>query len=123
MKTILLVEDVAMNRDLMVQILEDQFLVLQACNGFEGITLAAEKRPDIILMDLSLPGMDGWEAIKKLKRDPRTKRIPIVALTAHAMLGDKERVMGLGCDDYLSKPVDEHILFKTVRRLLQRASS
>ena len=121
MKTILLVEDVAMNRDLMVQILEDQFLILQACDGYEGVTLAAEKQPDIILMDLSLPGMDGWEAIKKLKNDHRTKNIPIVALTAHAMLGDRERVIGLGCDDYLSKPIDERLLFKTVRRLLQRS--
>ncbi len=118
MKTILLVEDVPLNRDLMVQLLEDQFEVLQACDGAEGIAMALKNKPDMILMDLSLPGLDGWKAIRHLKNNPRTKKIPIVALTAHAMLGDKEKVMALGCEDYLSKPVNERLLFNVVQRLM-----
>ena len=121
MKTILLVEDVPLNRDLMVQLLEDKFHVLQALDGNQGITMAVSKKPDMILMDLSLPGMDGWRAIKKLKENPTTQKIPIVALTAHAMIGDKEKVMALGCDDYLTKPVDERLLFITMQRLLPGA--
>ena len=120
MKTVLLVEDAPLNRDLMVQLLEDTFHILQACDGNEGIVMAREKRPDIILMDLSLPGMDGWEAIRKLKKDSRTKTIPIIAITAHAMLGDREKVMSLGCDDYLTKPIDERILFRAINQLLER---
>ncbi len=115
-KTVLLVEDVALNRDLMVQILEDKFHVLEATDGQEGIAMARAHQPDIILMDLSLPGLDGWEAIKRLKENARTRHIPIVALTAHAMLGDKERVLALGCEDYLTKPVDERMLFQMIEK-------
>ncbi len=119
MKTILLVEDVPLNRDLMVQLLEDKFHILQAEDGFQAIAIALQSNPDMIMMDLSLPGLDGWKTIKTLKTNPSTKHIPIIALTAHAMSGDKERVMGLGCVDYISKPVDERLLFKALQSILQ----
>jgi len=118
-KTILLVEDVPLNRDLMVQLLEDKFHILQAEDGFQAIAIALQSNPDMIMMDLSLPGLDGWKTIKTLKTNPSTKHIPIIALTAHAMSGDKERVMGLGCVDYISKPVDERLLFKALQSILQ----
>ncbi len=123
MKTILLVEDVALNRDLMVQILEEHFKILQAADGSQGIDIAVKMKPDLVLMDLSLPGIDGWTAIRQLKTNATTKQIPIVALTAHAMTGDKEKVMGLGCDGYLTKPVDERLLFRMIRKLLERDPS
>ena len=119
MKTILLVEDVPLNRDLMVQILEEHFHILQAEDGHQGLSLAAQKRPDLVLIDLSLPGIDGWMAVKKLKSNPATRKIPVVALTAHAMTGDREKAMGLGFDAYLTKPIDERLLFRTIRKLLE----
>ena len=122
MKTILLVEDVPLNRDLMVQILEEHFHILQAEDGRQGLNMAIEKKPDLVLMDLSLPEMDGWTVVQKLKNHPATKKIPIVALTAHAMMGDKEKAMSLGFDAYLTKPIDERLLFRTIRKLLEPQS-
>ena len=119
MKTILLVEDVPLNRDLMVQILEEHFHILQASDGHQGISMALERKPDLVLMDLSLPGIDGWTAIKKLKANPTTRKIPIVVLTAHAMIGDKEKAINFGCDAYLTKPIDERLLFRTIRKFLE----
>ena len=118
MKTILIVEDVEMNRDLLVQLLEDDYALLTAGDGEAGVKLAEKHRPDLILMDLSLPGIDGWEATRRLKASPATCSIPIVALTAHAMQGDDERALAAGCDGYLSKPVDEDLLFRTIRGVL-----
>jgi two-component system, cell cycle response regulator DivK len=122
-RTILLVEDVALNRDLMVQILEDQYKVLEASNGRRGVELALEQQPDVILMDLSLPVLDGWEAIKEIKANPRTKGIPIAALTAHAMRGDKHKALSAGCDAYLTKPIDEALLLQTLRTLLNSTNT
>jgi CheY-like chemotaxis protein len=118
MKKILVVEDVEYNRDLLVQLLEDDYEILTAADGAAGIEAAARERPDLILMDLSLPGVDGWEATRRLKARPETAAIPVVALTAHAMQGDEERARACGCDDYLTKPIDEDLLFATLERLL-----
>jgi len=116
MKTILIVEDVQYNRELLVQLLEDDYEVLTAADGAAGIEAAARHRPDLILMDLSLPGVDGWEATRRLKARPETQAIPVIALTAHAMQGDEERARACGCDDYLTKPIDEDRLFETLAR-------
>jgi two-component system, cell cycle response regulator DivK len=118
MKRILVVEDVEYNRDLLVQLLEDEYEILTAADGAAGIEAAARERPDLILMDLSLPGIDGWEATRRLKTSPETDAIPVIALTAHAMQGDEERARACGCDDYLTKPIDEDQLFATLARLL-----
>jgi two-component system, cell cycle response regulator DivK len=118
MRRILIVEDVEYNRDLLVQLLEDEYEILTAADGAAGIEVAARERPDLILMDLSLPGIDGWEATRRLKARPETDAIPVIALTAHAMQGDEERARACGCDDYLTKPIDEDQLFATLARLL-----
>ncbi len=115
---ILIVEDVEYNRDLLVQLLEDEYEILTAADGAAGIEAAARERPDLILMDLSLPGVDGWEATRRLKARSATEAIPVIALTAHAMQGDEERARACGCDDYLTKPIDEDQLFATLARLL-----
>jgi two-component system, cell cycle response regulator DivK len=118
MKTILIVEDVEFNLDLMVQLLEDDYTVLTASDGAAGIELAERARPDLILMDLSLPVIDGWEATRLMKANARLQQIPIIALTAHAMSGDEEKAKAAGCDDYLSKPIDEELLFAKLRTFL-----
>ena len=118
MRKILIIEDVEYNRDLLVQILEDDYAVLTATDGASGIEAAARERPDLILMDLSLPGVDGWEATRRLKAQPETEAIPVIALTAHAMQGDEERARACGCDDYLTKPIDEDQLFAKLGRHL-----
>ena len=115
---ILIVEDVEYNRDLLVQLLEEEYEVVTAADGAAGIEAAARERPDLILMDLSLPGVDGWEATRRLKAEPETEAIPVIALTAHAMQGDEERARACGCDDYLTKPIDEDALFAKLARLL-----
>ena len=115
---ILIVEDVEYNRDLLVQLLEEEYEVVTAADGAAGIEAAARERPDLILMDLSLPGVDGWEATRRLKAEPETEAIPVIALTAHAMQGDEERARACGCDDYLTKPIDEDQLFGKLARLL-----
>ena len=118
MRKILIVEDVEYNRDLLVQLLEDEYETLTAADGASGIEVAVRHRPDLILMDLSLPGVDGWEATRRLKARPETEAIPVIALTAHAMQGDEERARACGCDDYLTKPIDEDQLFAKLARLL-----
>jgi CheY-like chemotaxis protein len=118
MKKVLVVEDVEFNRDLLVQLLEDEYEVLTAADGAAGIDLAETEHPDLILMDLSLPVIDGWEATRRLKANKSVQNIPIVALTAHAMAGDAERALQCGCDDYLSKPLDEALLFQKLARFL-----
>lgn len=121
-KTILVVEDAALNLDLMVQLLEDDYAIVTAGDGAEGLAAAARDRPDLVLMDLSLPVMDGWEATRRLKADPALRHIPVIALSAHAMRGDAERALAQGCDDYLSKPVDEDLLFALLARWLGPAT-
>ncbi len=120
MKKILIVEDVEFNRDLLVQLLEDEYEILTAADGAAGVELAEREHPDLILMDLSLPVVDGWEATRRIKADNILRDIPIIALTAHAMTGDKERALECGCDDYLSKPLDEELLFHKLAQLLGR---
>ena len=121
MKRILVVEDVEFNRDLIVQLLEEEYEILTATNGAEGIDVARRERPDVILMDLSLPVMDGWEATRRIKADEALRAIPIIALSAHAMKGDEDRARESGCDDYLSKPLDEDLLFEKLAKLLGRS--
>jgi two-component system cell cycle response regulator DivK len=118
MKRILIVEDVEFNRDLLTQLLEDEFEVIVATDGQAGIALAARERPDLILMDLSLPVIDGWEATRQLKADRGLKTIPVIALTAHAMHGDEAKARASGCDDFLTKPIDEVRLFEMLHRYL-----
>jgi two-component system cell cycle response regulator DivK len=117
-KKILVVEDVEFNRDLLVQLLEDDYEVLTAVNGEEGIALAERERPDLVLMDLSLPVIDGWEATRRIKANPILKNIPIVALSAHAMIGDEDKARQAGCDDYLSKPLKDTLLFAMLTKFL-----
>ena len=118
MKRILVVEDVEFNRDLIVQLLEEEYEILTATDGAEGIEVAERERPDLILMDLSLPVMDGWEATRRIKAQVALQGIPIIALSAHAMKGDEDRARQSGCDDYLSKPLDENLLFQKLAMLL-----
>jgi CheY-like chemotaxis protein len=106
-KRILVVEDNKDNMTLIVDVLSSlDYDVLQATDGQQGLEVAQAEKPDLILMDLSLPRMDGWTATRLLKDDDATKAIPVIALTAHAMIGDRERALEAGCDDYLSKPLD-----------------
>jgi CheY-like chemotaxis protein len=118
MKRILVVEDQELNMDLLVQLLEDDYEVLTATDGAAGIALAERERPDLILMDLSLPVVDGWEAARRLKANDDLRHIPVIALTAHVMLGDEERARECGCDDYLTKPLDEDLLFEKLEHFL-----
>jgi CheY-like chemotaxis protein len=118
MKKILVVEDVEFNRDLVVQLLEDDYEIITAADGAEGLRLAELERPDLILMDLSLPNVDGWEATRRIKADAELRQIPIIALSAHAMTGDEDKARQSGCDDYLSKPLDEDLLFAKIEKLL-----
>jgi CheY-like chemotaxis protein len=119
MKKVLIVEDVDLNRDLVVQLLEDQYQVIEAINGQEGLEIAERERPDLILMDLSLPVMDGWEATRRLKANDDLRSIPVIALTAHAMVGDKEKALAAGCNDYLVKPLDEDELMAGIAKYLE----
>jgi len=118
MKKILVVEDVDFNRDLVVQLLEDKYQVIEAVDGKEGVSIAAKEKPELILMDLSLPVMDGWEATRKIKADTDLRSIPVIALTAHAMKGDEEKALAAGCDDYLVKPLDEDELLLKIDKHL-----
>ena len=118
MKKILVIEDVDFNRDLVVQLLEDKYQVIEAVNGEEGISIAEKERPELILMDLSLPVMDGWEATRVLKANTELRSIPVIALTAHAMKGDEEKALAAGCDDYLVKPLDEDELLLIIEKHL-----
>ena len=107
MSKILLVEDNEMNRDMLSRRLERKgFEVVIAVHGQAGVELASSSNPDLILMDLSLPVMDGWEATRCIKADPATQKIPVIALTAHAMAGDEQKALEAGCDDYDIKPID-----------------
>jgi len=119
MKKILLVEDNEMNRDMLSRRLKRRnFEVRIAEDGARALTEAAEFGPDLILMDMSLPVIDGWEATRRLKADPATAAIPVIALTAHAMVSDREAALAAGCDDYDSKPVDLPRLLGKIDALL-----
>lgn len=115
---ILLVEDNELNRDMLTRRLKRKgFTVLCAENGQEGIEVSQSENPDIILMDLSLPVVDGWTAAERLKANATTKSIPIIALTAHAMKGDREKALKAGCDDYDTKPIDFERLLDKINTL------
>jgi two-component system, cell cycle response regulator DivK len=119
MPRILLVEDNEMNRDMLSRRLaRKEYEVLVAVDGKEGVEMAGSEAPDLILMDMSLPVMDGWEATRQLKASPETKAIPIIALTAHAMSGDREKAIEAGCDDYDTKPIELPRLLAKMEALL-----
>ncbi|HEX9442777.1 MAG TPA: response regulator [Candidatus Binatia bacterium] len=117
-KKILIVDDTAWNRDLLVQLLEDDYELVEAVDGEEGVRKAASEKPDLILMDLGMPVMDGWEATRRIKADPELKQIAVIAVTSHAMVGDELHAREAGCDDYVAKPVDEIELLEKIKRLL-----
>jgi len=122
MTKVLLVEDNEMNRDMLSRrLIRRGFEVAFAVNGKEGVDLARSEKPDIILMDMSLPVMDGWEATRCVKSDDATRTIPVIGLTAHAMSGDREKAMAAGCDDYDTKPVELDRLIGKMERLLGAA--
>jgi two-component system, cell cycle response regulator DivK len=122
MAKILLVEDNEMNRDMLARRLQRRgYGVLIAPDGAEGVAQAQAEVPDLILMDMSLPVLDGWEATRRLKAAPETRSIPVIALTAHAMSGDREKAIEAGCDDYDTKPVEFNRLLSKIEALLNRA--
>jgi len=119
MPRILLVEDNEMNRDMLSRrLVRHGFEVVLAVDGIHGIAMARSELPDLILMDMSLPRLDGWSATTRLKTDETTRRIPVIALTAHAMVSDREKAMRVGCDDYDSKPVEFSRLLSKIERQL-----
>lgn len=124
MATILLVEDNELNRDMLSRrLLRRGHEVHFAVDGAQGVQRAAELRPHLVLMDMSLPVIDGWEATRRLKADPATAPIPVIALTAHAMAGDREKALAAGCDDYDTKPVEFDRLTAKIDALLARRES
>jgi len=119
MVKVLLVEDNEMNRDMLSRrLIRRGFEVVFAVDGKQGVDLARSEKPDIILMDMSLPVMDGWEATRCVKSDDATRSVPVIGLTAHAMSGDREKAIEAGCDDYDTKPVEIDRLIGKMERLL-----
>lgn len=119
MGTILLVEDNEMNRDMLSRrLVRKGYQVLIAEDGARGVEMAVSKKPDLILMDMSLPVLDGWQATRQIKSKEETQRIPIIALTAHALAGDREKSLEAGCDEYETKPVDFSRLLGKITALL-----
>jgi CheY-like chemotaxis protein len=119
MSRILVVEDNPDNMVLIADILTSlDYMVLKAVDGEQAIVMADSERPDLILMDLSLPRLDGWSATRQIKADSGLRDIPIIALTAHALIGDRERALAAGCDDYLSKPIDVRALANKLKQHL-----
>jgi len=116
MKTILIVEDIELNIDLLVQLLGDEYHLLVARDGAQGVALADSSLPDLVLMDIALPVMDGYAASRAIHR--LHPEMPIIGLSSHAMPGDADRAISSGCADYLTKPIDEYLLFVTIRRCL-----
>jgi two-component system cell cycle response regulator DivK len=119
MAKVLLVEDNEMNRDMLSRrLIRRGYEVVFAVDGQQGVDMARSEKPDIILMDMSLPVMDGWEATKRVKSDDTTRATPVIGLTAHAMSGDREKAIEAGCDDYDTKPVELDRLIEKIERLL-----
>lgn len=120
MTTLLLVEDNEMNRDMLSRrLMRKGYGVIMAVDGAEGVAMAATEKPDLILMDMSLPVIDGWEATRQIKANPETQAIPVVALTAHAMSSDRDQALAAGCDDYDTKPIDLARLLNKITALLE----
>lgn len=123
MAKILLVEDNEMNRDMLSRRLQRKgYDVIVAADGIEGIAMAQAEMPDLILMDIDLPILDGWEATRQLKANRATSKIPVIAQTAYAMMGDREKSLEAGCDDYMPKPVEFPELLNKIEKLLARKS-
>ncbi len=123
MAKILLVEDNEMNRDMLSRrLIKKGFELVMAVDGQQGVDMATSETPDLILLDMSLPVMDGWEAARYLKGQADTQKIPIIALTAHAMAGDREKTIEAGCDDYDTKPVEFKRLLGKINALLDGAT-
>jgi CheY-like chemotaxis protein len=123
MAKILLVEDNEMNRDMLSRRLaRNGFEVVIAVDGRKGVEMATSEKPDLILMDMSLPVMDGWDATRHVKADPATKSIPVIALTAHAMVEDRDKAMAAGCDDFDTKPVELPRLLEKIGALLGKSA-
>lgn len=121
MPKLLLVEDNEMNRDMLSRRLEKRgYTLALAVDGGQGVAMAKSELPDLILMDMSLPVMDGWEATKQVKADPATKGIPVIALTAHAMESDRQKALDAGCDDFDTKPVELARLLTKIEELLKK---
>jgi CheY-like chemotaxis protein len=121
MPKILLVEDNEMNRDMLSRRLEKRgYTLVMAEDGAVGVALAKSELPDLILMDMSLPVLDGWDATKQIKADPVTAKIPVIALTAHAMESDRQKALAAGCDDFDTKPVELNRLLLKIDELLKK---
>lgn len=118
MKKILIIEDIDWNRDLLVQLLEEDYEIAEATDGRAGLEAAKSESPDLILMDISLPEIDGWDLAPLIRQSDGLADVPIIAVTAHAMAGDQQRAMDVGCTDYVSKPIDEDILFEKIEELI-----
>jgi len=116
MKTILIVEDIELNIDLLTQILEEDYNLIIAKDGAQGVSLVEQNKPDLVLMDISLPVMDGYEATRNIRR--KFQSLPIIGLSAHAMQGDEEKARAAGCTDYLTKPVDDVLLLRKLKEYL-----
>jgi two-component system cell cycle response regulator DivK len=116
LKTILIVEDTELNIDLLTQILEDEYKILVAKDGVQGVSITEQNKPDLVLMDISLPIMDGYEATRLIRKSFQS--MPIFGLSAHAMQGDAEKAKTAGCNEYLTKPVDEMLLLKKIKEYL-----
>jgi len=123
MRRILLVEDNELNRDMLARRLARAgFDVVVAFDGLQGVDAARREKPDLVVMDMNLPCLDGWEATRALKADPLTAKLPVIALTAHAMIGDRERALEAGCDEFATKPVDLPALLKAIEKFLPKES-
>ncbi len=119
MAKILVVEDNDINRDMMVRRLRRRgYTIITAVDGQQGIDLTHSENPDLVLMDMSLPIVDGWDATRQIKNDPNVSRIPVVGLTAHAMVGDRDKALKAGCDEYATKPVEFEKLIEMINRLI-----
>ncbi len=116
MKTVLIVEDIDLNIDVLVQLLEDDYQLLIAKDGAQGVTMTEQLKPDLVLMDISLPVMDGYEATRAIRKT--LPDLPVIGLSAHAMQGDAEKALAAGCNAYLTKPIDEDLLFEKLEEYL-----
>jgi len=124
MPKILLVEDNEMNRDMLSRRLQRKgYEIVMAFDGGKGVEMSKTEKPDLILMDMSLPVLDGWEATRRIKADPETKPIPVIALTAHAMAGDRDKALEAGCEDYDTKPIELPRLLEKIETLLKKRTA